>query len=810
MVASLAMSAKAAPGTFVTSSLELKHRLGAGGMGTVWVAHHHGLRKDVAVKLMAESMLSSDVLRARFAREAVAGANVKSPHVVQVFDTGVSDDLGPYIVMEVLEGEDLAARLEREDVLPPALVARVVAQAAHALDRAHANGIVHRDIKPANLFLCAEEGAPFSTKVLDFGVATLRLESTPRTGTGISVGTLTYMSPEQAAARKDLDGKSDLYSLALVAFRALTGEPAFARASIEALGLGVYNLPPPKLTEHRPSLPSAVDAWFARACARDRDARFPDGATMADALARALAVDAPSAEVLDATAHEGPPPSDAPRSDGPTRAHAPAPAPVKPSEPPPPNTEAGLTQRTSPGAEQPVSRPMRTRSKVLAAIAAFGVIALGGWMLHRARDGGAHEAHTATAPVEAPSASAASAALAPIPIGVLLDLSGERRHNGQKLLAATVAAEELVNRSGGVRGRPIRLVVKDDQGDTGPFLAAAARELLQVNGLKVILGPMTSAQVALVAPLAQAAGVLELTASATSPELTTLQRPEQRLLFRTVPSQALQAKALSNVMRGTCKVAAVIATNDVVGRPFAEVFAAAFRASGGRVVDTRFVDAEDQASYEKDIRAVVESRAECQVLVLGPKAAARYLRQSLAEPFVRPGAKLPSTFGVSSLATDDFIAYSRANPHDVASPSVAENVRGVRPATNLGGRPEYLELVHLLSTHDAGEDVSAAPFVANQFDATILAALSLHAAGPDAEAAQLRTQLREIARGGRVYGPHEMPQLFAAIRRGERVDYVGASGDVDLDENGDVEGELVTWIAKGGAIVETGRVPATK
>jgi serine/threonine-protein kinase len=801
------MSAMAARGTMVTPSLELKHRIGAGGMGTVWVAYHRGLQKDVAVKLMAESILSSDVLRARFALEAVAGANVNSPHVVQVFDTGVSDDLGPYIVMEVLDGEDLATRLEREDVLAPPLVARVVAQAAHALDRAHAKGIVHRDIKPANLFLCAEEGAPFITKVLDFGVATLRLESTPRTATGISVGTPTYMSPEQAAARKDLDGKSDLYSLALVAFRALTGEPAFARASIEALGLGVYNLPPPRLTEKRPSLPIAVDAWFARAGARDREARFPNGATMADALARALGIDAPPAGGPDVTVDEGAPPSDAPRSEGPTRPHVPAPA--LPSEPPPLNTEAGLTQRTSPGEENAVSPPRRKGMKVLAGAAAIGAFALAGWTVHRARDGGAHDAHSATA-FEAPLATDASPALTSIPIGVLLDLSGERRQNGRELLAATVAAEELINRSGGVRGRPIRLVVKDDQGDTGPFLTAAARELLQVAGMKVILGPMTSPQVALVAPLVQAAGVLELTAAAASPELTTMQRAEQRLLFRTVPSQTAQAKALARVMRGTCKSAAVVATDDVSGRPCVEVFAGSFASIGGRVVETRFVNAEDQASYETEIHAIVGARADCQVLVLGPKAAARYLRQSLAEPLDRPGAKLPATFGVNNLATSDFIAYSRSNPRDEASPSVAENVRGVRPATNLGSRPEYIELQHLLSTSDAGEDVSAAPFVANQFDAAILGALTLEAAGPDAAAAQLRSHLREIARGGRVYGPHEMPQLLAAIRRGERVDYVGASGDVDLDENGDVDSELVTWIAKGGAIVETGRVPPVK
>jgi serine/threonine-protein kinase len=541
------MSAIAGPGTLVTASLELRRRLGSGGMGTVWVAFHRGLKKEVAVKLMADGIVTRDELRARFEQEAVAGANVKSPYVVQVFDTGASDELGPFIVMELLEGEDLGARLAREEVSPPAHVARIVAQAAHALDRAHAIGIVHRDIKPANLFLCTEEGSPFATKVLDFGVATLRSESAPRTDTGISLGTPTYMSPEQAAAEPELDGKTDLYALGLVAFRALTGAAAFPHESISALGLGVYNLPPPKLTDRRPSLPRAVDAWFARACARDKKARFPDGATMARELARALGIEAPEAATdretpTDALKEEEAPP----RTDGPTRAHVPAPAPAQRSEPSVIDTEAGLSQRTTPGAEP----PRRSRLPMLAA-ATVGVALLGGWAVGRLRDGEARDTTATTAPVASSSAVPSSApGPQPIPIGVLLDLSGERRQSGQALLAATRAAAELVNGAGGIRGRPIRLVVKDDQGDTGAFLRETARALLQVDGLRVIVGPVTSPQVEIVAPIAQAAGVLELTAGGTSPAFTTLQRPDERLLFRTIPSQTVQAAALGRGLRG--------------------------------------------------------------------------------------------------------------------------------------------------------------------------------------------------------------------------------------------------------------------
>ena len=270
-----------------------------------------------------------------------------------------------------------------------------------------------------------------------------------------------------------------------------------------------------------------------------------------------------------------------------------------------------------------------------------------------------------------------------------------------------------------------------------------------------------------------------------------------------MPSQTFQSDALARVMRDAkCATTALVATDDVAGRPFVEVFSRSFTEKGGRVVTTQLIGVDDQASYAKQIRGVVDSRADCQVIVLAPKAAARYLRQALA-----PKTKIPAVFGASHLATDDFLDYARSNHRDEASRSLADDVRGVRPATNLHWRPEFIELEHLMSVPDGGENWSTSPYVASQFDATILAALTLEAAGPDADADKLRTTLRDISRGGHVYGPHEMAQLLAAIRRGERVDYAGASGDVDLDENGDVESDMVSWVVKNGEIVETGRVP---
>ena len=703
------MSTTPGPGTFVTPSIELTRRIGVGGMGTIWIATHHGLRKDVAVKLMAASILSSTELRMRFAQEAAAAANVKSPHVIHVYDTGVSEDLGPYLVMELLEGEDLGERLERVKVLPPEDVARIVAHAAHALDRAHAIGIVHRDIKPANLFLCDEPGAPFNVKVLDFGVARLRLDALQHTSTGVSLGTPSYMSPEQAAAEQDLDGTSDLYALGLVAFRALTGAPAYHRESLEALGLGVYKLPPPKLTDRRSTLPPAIDAWFARACALDRKARFADGATMAAELVRVLGTNTETpARVTPAND------DDAPRSDGPTRDHVPAQAPA-PTPPPvrAESTQTGLSQPTVPGAVSAPSPPARRGRTAIALAAALGAIAIVGWSLVE-RDGRSTQAPAGTpASASAPTAASspvAEAAAADVPLGVLLDLSGERRHNGQKLLAATVAAETLVNRSGGIRGRKLRLVVRDNQGDTGAFLQATARALLDEPGMKVIIGPITSQQVALVAPLAQKAGVIELASAATSPEFTTLQRPDERILFRTVPSQTRQATALAYVMRGgavtampqatglgssadkpaSCASVAIVASDDLTNRPFAEVLTRSLTARGGRVVVTRLVDAQGQASYEAELQAVAGSGADCLVLALGPKDAARYLRQSFAESVARADTKRSGglrTFAVNNLATSDFIAYARENPRDPKSlPSLTKFAASAPQRSSRGGR----------------------------------------------------------------------------------------------------------------------------
>ncbi len=277
-----------AVGDLVTQTLRLTRRLGAGGMGTVWIARHSGLNCDVVVKFMApELALHGDSL-ARFRREAAAAAEVKSPHVVQTFDFGISLTGLPYIAMELLEGEDLASLLLRRRVLSPGEVAGIVNQVARALSRAHEKKIIHRDIKPENLFLCETGEDEAFVKVLDFGIAKFADgEHLSGTATGAMIGTAYFMSPEQVMGSRSIDHRTDLWSLGVVAFHALTGRRPFDGDTLGAVSVRICSSELPTPSKLNPTLPPAIDEWFARACARDPAARFPTARVMADCLIHA-------------------------------------------------------------------------------------------------------------------------------------------------------------------------------------------------------------------------------------------------------------------------------------------------------------------------------------------------------------------------------------------------------------------------------------------------------------------------------------------------------------------------------------------
>jgi serine/threonine-protein kinase len=274
------------PGTPVTATIRLQRRLGAGGMGSVWVAEHLSLRTQVVVKFMAIELAASADAVERFSREAAAAAQVKSPHVVQMLDHGVTPTGVPFIIMELLEGHDLAKHLASRGRLSLGETAQIVGQVCKALARAHERGIVHRDIKPDNIFLCANPDGEIFVKLLDFGIAKSdsRFGVSSGTKTGAMIGTPYYMSPEQVVGAKSIDSRTDLWSLGVVGYECVLGLRPFDEEVFGALAIRIHSGPIPVPSRVDPGVPPAFDWWFGRACARDVTARFATAKELADAL----------------------------------------------------------------------------------------------------------------------------------------------------------------------------------------------------------------------------------------------------------------------------------------------------------------------------------------------------------------------------------------------------------------------------------------------------------------------------------------------------------------------------------------------
>ena len=277
----------AATGSIIADRYCLLRKLGAGGMGSVWLAHDQSLDSQCAVKLVDPEKAADEEVRIRFEREAKAAAQIRGANVVDIFDHGVWDGT-PFIVMEYLEGEDLGARLDREGALDAEQTYQIVSQVARALVRAHAAGIVHRDLKPENIFLVPGDDQEVA-KVLDFGIAKHEQYSLAgkTTKTGSFMGTPYYMSPEQARGRA-IDWRSDLWALGVIAYQCLNGRPPFESEALgELMGMIIYD-PIPAINVGAPGLPDALELWWQRAVSRDRDLRFQSAKEMADSFGEAI------------------------------------------------------------------------------------------------------------------------------------------------------------------------------------------------------------------------------------------------------------------------------------------------------------------------------------------------------------------------------------------------------------------------------------------------------------------------------------------------------------------------------------------
>jgi eukaryotic-like serine/threonine-protein kinase len=275
-------------GDILAGKYRVERVLGIGGMGVVVAAHHIQLDEKVALKFLLPEALYNPEAVARFAREARAAVKIKSEHVARVSDVGQLENGAPYMVMEYLEGGDLAAWLQERGALPIEQAVEFVLQACVAVADAHALGIIHRDLKPANLFCVRRSDGQLSIKVLDFGISKMA----PLGGSGPSAMTHTsalmgsplYMSPEQMRSAKDVNAQTDIWAIGTILFELLAGKPPFVAESLPELVLRITSDPPPSLRSFRPQVPAALEGVVLRCLEKDRQKRYPNVAELALAL----------------------------------------------------------------------------------------------------------------------------------------------------------------------------------------------------------------------------------------------------------------------------------------------------------------------------------------------------------------------------------------------------------------------------------------------------------------------------------------------------------------------------------------------
>src|SRR5947207_6269783 len=285
------------------SSYTLEGEIGRGGMGVVFNARDERLKRQVAIKVLPPELAFREEIRLRFVREAETAARLSHPHIVPIHSVGESPDGLVYFVMAYVDGESLGAKLKRRGRLPPDASRRLMQEPADALAAAHAFGIIHRDVKPDNILL---EGSRGRVVVTDFGIAKALSSTTggaTLTATGVAIGTPHYMSPEQAAGDREIDGRSDIYSLGVVAYQMLAGELPFQAPTVPGILMKQITERAPLVTDRRPEVPEDLAACVMRSLEKDPEDRWPT----ADALRRAL--EARSATMHKPRRSSGPSPS---------------------------------------------------------------------------------------------------------------------------------------------------------------------------------------------------------------------------------------------------------------------------------------------------------------------------------------------------------------------------------------------------------------------------------------------------------------------------------------------------------------------
>lgn len=270
-----------AAGTMLEGKYRVERLLGAGGMGSVWIAEHTMLGRPVAVKVLDKAAAAKDATAVtRFMREAQTAARLRSDHIVDVLDVGRFDDGTPFLIMELLEGETLSSRIRRSVRMIATDAGNLVDQLLDALGAAHAAGVIHRDVKPDNCFILQKSGRDH-LKLLDFGISKVAgADDLHLTRTGMVMGTPFYMSPEQARGDRNLDHRVDIYACGVMLYECLTGRRPFHAANYNALLMQILTTSPRPTTEVRPAVPDAFEAVVAKAMQRDREKRYQNASEM--------------------------------------------------------------------------------------------------------------------------------------------------------------------------------------------------------------------------------------------------------------------------------------------------------------------------------------------------------------------------------------------------------------------------------------------------------------------------------------------------------------------------------------------------
>jgi len=274
-----------ARGSLIGGKYVVERTLGEGGMGTVVAAEHRQLGHRVAIKFLHPDLAQDPSLVERFVREARACVQLDSPHICRVSDIDALDDGRPYIIMEWLWGDDLSA-LARKGTLPLRKICDYLAQACDGLAEAHAVGIIHRDLKPGNLFLHRRDDGSELIKVLDFGIAKVPgRKMNEITQTGVLMGSPSYMAPEQLISSKDVDPRTDIWSLGVILYELVTGTRPFQGDTFLDIQIAIANQPPAPLP---PKTPPALATIILRCLERDPSRRFADATSLGAALRAAI------------------------------------------------------------------------------------------------------------------------------------------------------------------------------------------------------------------------------------------------------------------------------------------------------------------------------------------------------------------------------------------------------------------------------------------------------------------------------------------------------------------------------------------